>query len=90
VIRSFAIITTAANREMEGIHNRMPLVLKPSDWPAWLGEEPSEAAALLRPVPDGTLRAWPVSTRVNSPRNNDASLVEPKVAEGEGGGPNPA
>jgi putative SOS response-associated peptidase YedK len=90
VVRSFAIITTAANREMAGIHNRMPLVLETSTWPAWLGEEPSEAAALLQPAPDGTLRAWPVSTRVNSPRNNDASLVEPKVAEGEGGGPNPA
>ena len=90
VVRSFAIITTAANREMVGIHNRMPLVLEAADWPTWLGEEPGEAAALLRPAPDGTLRTWPVSTRVNSPRNNNASLIEPMVAEGEGGGPNSA
>ena len=34
VIRSFAIVTTSANREMAGIHNRMPLVLGAADWPA--------------------------------------------------------
>jgi hypothetical protein len=32
---------------------------------------------MLRPVPDGTLRTWPVSTRVNTPRNNDAGLRAP-------------
>ena len=55
-----------------------------------LTEDAGNASELLRPAPDGTLRAWPVSPRVNSPRNNDASLTEPTIMAAEGGGPNPA
>jgi putative SOS response-associated peptidase YedK len=77
VVRTFAIITTAANREMSALHPRMPLVLEQSGWRLWLGEDAGDAAELLLPAVDGTLKAWPVSPRVNSPRNNDASLIEP-------------
>ena len=76
ILRSFAIVTTAANAEIAPLHERMPLVLEPADWPAWLGETDRAAAALLRPAQAGTLRLWPVSTRVNNVRNNDASLAE--------------
>ena len=82
--------TTAADREMSSLHDRMPLVLEELAWRLWLGEHAGSAAELLRPAPDGTLRAWPVSPRVNSPRNNDASLTEPTIMAAEGGGPNPA
>jgi len=90
VLRTFAIVTTAANREMSTLHERMPLVLEEPAWRLWLGEENGDAAALLRPSPDGTLRAWPVSPRVNNPRNNDASLIEPMTMAAEGGASNPA
>jgi putative SOS response-associated peptidase YedK len=90
VLRTFAIITTAANREMAELHHRMPLVLEERDWPLWLGEQEGDPRTLLLPAPDGTLKAWPVSTRVNSPRNNDAGLIEPERQAAEGGGPNPA
>ena len=90
VLRTFAIITTGANREMSALHDRMPLVLEEPDWRLWLGEDEGDATTLLRPAPDGTLQAWPVSPRVNSPRNNDAGLLEPMVLATEGGGPNPA
>src|SRR5215468_1440686 len=53
-IRSFAIITTRPNELCGEIHNRMPVILKPETWPAWLGEEPADAARLngmLRPYP---------------------------------------
>ena len=82
--------TTAANREMSALHDRMPLVPEQPDWRLRLGEHAGSAAELLRPAPDGTLRAWLVSPRVNSPRNNDASLTEPRIMAAEGGGPNPA
>jgi hypothetical protein len=36
------------------------------------------------------LRAWPVSPRINSPKNNDASLIEPMILSAEGRGLNPA
>src|SRR5712664_3176632 len=41
-VRSFAIITTTPNELCAEIHNRMPVVLKPTAWPAWLGEEPAD------------------------------------------------
>jgi putative SOS response-associated peptidase YedK len=86
VLRTFAIITTPANREMSKLHDRMPLVLEEADWRLWLGEDAGDAVALLRPAPDSTLKAWPVSTRVNSPKKNDAGLVETMGATAEGGG----
>jgi putative SOS response-associated peptidase YedK len=78
-IRSCAIITTNANGLLEPIHSRMPVVLGASDWDDWLAPSSTDPAALqamLRPAPDGWLEVYPVSTRVNSPANNDASLVE--------------
>ena len=53
------------------------IVVDPKDWPTWLGEVEADPATLLGPPPDGTLRAWPVSRNVNSPRNNSAELLEP-------------
>jgi putative SOS response-associated peptidase YedK len=44
-VRSFAIITTTPNELCAEIHNRMPVVLKPEAWPAWLGEQPARRAA---------------------------------------------
>jgi putative SOS response-associated peptidase YedK len=58
----------------------MPVILKPETWPAWLGEEPTDAArlkGLLGPYSSDETTCWPVSQRVGSVRNNDASLVEP-------------
>ena len=68
MVRSFCILTTAANRIMQEVHDRLPVVLKPSDWPAWLGETDGEPSALLRQAEDGLLRLWPVGTSVNSVR----------------------
>jgi len=36
-VRSFAIITTTPNELCAELHNRMPVVMKPEGWPAWLG-----------------------------------------------------
>ena len=52
-VRSFATITTTPNELCAELHNRMPVVLKPGDWPVWLGEAPADAAdlkALLAPL----------------------------------------
>jgi putative SOS response-associated peptidase YedK len=77
VTRSFAIITTAANAEIAGLHDRMPVILDPADWPVWLGEAAGDPASLLHPPPDGTLRTWAVDRRVNSPQNNGPELLKP-------------
>jgi putative SOS response-associated peptidase YedK len=77
VLRSFAIIVTAANATMAPIHDRMPVIVEPPDWPLWLGETEGEAASLLHPAAEDTLRVWPVSTRVNRPASDDADLLAP-------------
>ena len=83
-LRSFAIITTRPNELCAELHNRMPVILGPERWPAWLGEEPTDAArlkALLAPYPSDEMTCWPVSTRVGNVKNNDASLIEPIAAD---------
>ena len=77
VTRSFAIITTAANAEIAELHDRMPVILEPPDWPVWLGEAEGNPGSLLHPPPAGTLRVWRVDRRVNSPKNNGPELLEP-------------
>ena len=54
------------------IHNRMPVILEPADYDRWLDPSQPGAQALLRPCPDEWLEAYPVSTRVNTPRNDSA------------------
>ena len=77
---SCAIVTTEANTLMQSIHNRMPVILDPGDYARWL--DPSETHAdavvdLLRPFDPGRMMAYPVSTRVNTPKNNDEELISP-------------
>jgi putative SOS response-associated peptidase YedK len=76
VIRSFAIVTTNANTQLQALHERMPVILEPADWPAWLGEVAGDAPALLRPSV-AELRVWRVGQAVNSVRNDNPALLEP-------------
>jgi putative SOS response-associated peptidase YedK len=79
-IESCTHITVPANRLVGEIHNtkhRMPAILAKEDREAWLTGTPDEAWATLKPYPDDHMVAWPVSTRVNSPKNNEAKLIEP-------------
>ena len=65
-LRTFAIITTAANADMVRLHERMPVILEPAAWPAWLGEANGTPADLLRPAAVGVVRLWPVSRAVKA------------------------
>lgn len=76
-IESVAHITLPANNLVGDIHNtklRMPAILEKADRDAWLNGTPEEAWETLTPYPDDLMVAWPVSTRVNTPKNNDAKL----------------
>ncbi len=81
-----AIITGEPNELLAPIHDRMPVVLPREAWAAWLGEEPAtadELQALLTPYPAERMRAYPVTTRVNSVKNDDPALLnEVPVASG--------
>lgn len=78
-IESMTHITVPANGLLGEIHNtqhRMPAILEKSDREAWLTGTPEQAWETLVPYPDNLLVAWPVSTRVNTPKNNDPKLIE--------------
>ncbi len=68
------------------IHPRMPLMLTPDRWDAWLDPartDPDELRELLTPPPAGLMRAFPVTTAVSDVRNNGADLLEPLPAPEE-------
>jgi putative SOS response-associated peptidase YedK len=74
------VITTSAPDELGHIHDRMPMVIDPASWADWLdpaNHEVSDLRSLLTPAAVSGLRTYPVSTAVNSVRNNGPSLIEP-------------
>lgn len=76
---SFAVLTTAANALMQSIHDRMPVVIAADAYEAWLDPRNTSARgleSLLQPYPAAAMRAHPVSSRVNSVRNDDAGLLD--------------
>lgn len=77
-LETCTILTAAANALMEPIHDRMPVIIDPPDYGTWLAHDTpaDQLQHLLRPY-DGRLAAWPVSTAVNSPRNDDETLIVP-------------
>ena len=78
-LESCSIIVTDANELMRPIHERMPVILAPEDWDVWLESEAKDAQALqnlLKPYPAEDMKAWPVSTKVNSPRNDSVECME--------------
>jgi putative SOS response-associated peptidase YedK len=80
---SASIITTQATDEIGRIHDRTPMVIAPESWADWLDPANHEKELLLatmRPAMlsgSGGLASYPVSTAVNSVRNNGPSLIEP-------------
>jgi putative SOS response-associated peptidase YedK len=74
-VRTFAIITTDANSLVAQIHDRMPAILSPTDYSRWLSDEP-DPRDLLRPFSSEPMRMWAISTRVNKPENDEASILE--------------
>jgi putative SOS response-associated peptidase YedK len=79
-LESCTIIATAANPMMRGLHERMPVILQPADYDRWL--DPALRAresleALLQPAADDLLQAEPVTTLVNSPKNDQPECVQP-------------
>ena len=69
---SCAIITTGANKAMKPVHDRMPVIVDPEDYEAWLEEGPEE---LLKPY-DGEMTCHPVGAEVNNPENDDEDLIK--------------
>jgi putative SOS response-associated peptidase YedK len=79
-LATYAVITTTAERGLDVIHDRMPLVLPRDRWDDWLDpqlRDPDAVRALLQPPVPGRFLATPVTNRVNSVSNNGPQLIEP-------------
>jgi len=81
-LKSFTIITTRANDLLSPLHDRMPVLLAPDCWAAWLGEAKvtdTDLKALLKPCPGAGMVFWPVDGRVGNVGNDDADLFAPLI-----------
>jgi putative SOS response-associated peptidase YedK len=77
-IHSFSILTTTPNTLMEKIHNRMPVILDRETEKKWIENIPQEELLnMLKPCDPSSLIAFPVSTLVNSPRNDSLEVLKP-------------
>jgi len=79
-IDTACIVTTAANRLVGLLHDRMPAILSPGDFSAWLdadGVEAQRALSLLKPAREEALELVEIGTAVNHFANDDASVQAP-------------
>ena len=79
-IETVAILTVAANAAMSALHDRMPAIIAPEHFDAWLdcrSGTAAEIAELLVPAPEGYLDITEVSRALNNPRNEGPEVQEP-------------
>ncbi len=78
-----AVLTTDAIGQLANIHDRMPLLMTPDQWTAWLDPDVAEVGELLSTPPSldlvESLELRPVSSRVNNVRNNGPDLLDREV-----------
>jgi putative SOS response-associated peptidase YedK len=77
---SCTIITTKPNNLTKEVHDRMPVILPEDAYDLWLNPNMTDTdylKSLLVPYPEEEMAAYPVSTLVNSPKNDIPSVLEP-------------
>jgi putative SOS response-associated peptidase YedK len=86
-VPSCTLITTTANNLVEGIHDRMPVIIPPEAYERWLDPKErdlSELRDLLKPYPAEEMEAFPVAKTVNSPANETDECVKPAREQAAG------
>lgn len=79
VLETCTILTTEANEVLIPVHDRMPVILHSEDYELWLDEDVRKRELLkdlLRPYPAEEMISHPVSSAINSPKNQGATLIE--------------
>lgn len=76
---SFAVLTTEPNAALASVHDRMPVIVPPAAWRAWLAPDTPapKVKDLMQPFPSEEVEAWRISRRVNDARNDTAAVLEP-------------
>jgi len=78
-VESCTIITTYANDLVRKIHDRMPVILQPVTYEAWLQDSTKAETLqqLLKPYPANEMETYRVSSEVNSPKNDTMECIKP-------------
>lgn len=79
-IESAVILTTQANATVSPLHNRMPVILDPEQFDAWLDckrVSPADIADFLAPAPDALLEAVELDPKINNPANDNPEILVP-------------
>ena len=78
-LETATLITTDANALMRPVHDRMPVILQPADYAAWLGAQTKaeDLKALLKPLPEDLMERYRVSRRMSNARNEGEECMAP-------------
>ena len=79
-LSSCTILTTEANEAIRPIHHRMTVMIEPEDYETWLSDRelmPDEYLPLLAGCSPDKLHTYEVSTQVNSPANDNPTVIFP-------------
>lgn len=79
-IRTFTILTTNANLLMADISDRMPVIIRPEDYTAWLDTKLTDILkiqAMVKPYPERLMEAYPISRNINDPQHDSPDLIAP-------------
>ena len=88
-LETMAIITVAANATVGSIHDRMPAILKPSQFDAWLNcrsVDVEAAVSMLAPADDDLLQIREINPALNNSRNEGPELhvmIKKNTSNGE-------
>jgi putative SOS response-associated peptidase YedK len=77
-LETFAILTTSANKLVESIHDRMPVILYPDTFNLWLSHnmhDPGQLQPLYQPYPAEEMHAFKVPDLVNNPRFDSPACI---------------
>jgi putative SOS response-associated peptidase YedK len=77
LVDSCTIVTTEANELLRPVHDRMPMIVAPEHYERWLDAAHADVADLIAAFPSAAMAYYPISSRVNNVRHDDASLIEP-------------
>ena len=78
-LKTACILTTSPNEVVKPIHDRMPVILPKDHYQTWLNPDetkPEVLQPLMIPYPGEEMQAYPVSTYVNSPKNNSPQCIQ--------------
>jgi len=76
-LHTFTIITTKANQTLSAIHSRMPLIMHPKNYKKWFLDDNISLASPFTKNTEIDLEFFEISTAINSPKNNEISLLQP-------------